>query len=503
LDDSLPTIIYFGALILLKPIFSFFAPPIFISSDEMLTLFEDRGIYIILIFAIVLITAYSFMFLSRAMKYLRMQESVYLDKSVLDSVEISVKSIWGLVVLFACLGLLGKAWDWFWVNVWFRLTVDPNMNTGYIAPLMFCVIVIVVVWLTIKFVHQMLQYQAGNLKNKPKKTINPRVALLVELMLKYFLISIGGILILTIGLTAIGYYNYIIGGLWDWLLRNKASLVFVIIVTILGIFFERVFETFFEDMKKKETPFSPQIMDIAKVVSKYLIILLVGITVLYSFLQMFDLRETGLIIVTVIIVFIGIIVVIAATSNLRNGFSGIIIMVFKPFVVGDRIRILDGIICDVVSVGIIFTRVRTLRGEVIDVPNNEIINKTILNYNRSEDYAISITVAFPLSADREMAKGTMVSAALAIKRVLQKKRPEIYTLGIEQERVVMEMLVFTDAFRRIKHTKSELVHNISKALSEKGIHCSVHISDHDDVERMRILRGHNTGPDSDQHGSNP
>jgi len=474
----------------LHPLFSTITPPIFLTSDEILGFMEESGVYIILIFALLLITAYGFMFLSRSIKYLRMLESNYIDKSILNSLEISVKTIWGLVVFFACLGLLGKAWAWFWDNVWLRITYDPNTGLGYIAPFMSCVIVIVIIWMTIKFVHQILQYHAGNLKSKPKKTINPRVALLIELFLKYFLIAFGVVLTVTIGLTAIGYYNYIVGGFEDWLLRNKASLVFVVFVVIMGFFLVRVFDTFFEDMKKKETPFSPQIMDVAKVVFKYFIYLLVGITVLYSFLQMFDLRETGIIIVTVIIVFIGIIVVIAATSNLKNGFSGIIIMAFKPFHEGDRIRILDGIVCDVVSIGLIFTRVRTLRGEAIDVPNNEILNKTILNYSRSEDYAISITVAAPLDAKRETVKETMIDSALATEHVLQKKRPEIYTIGIEKDRVVLEILVFTNMHKRIKHIKSELVHNISKALSEKGIRCSVHISDHDEVERMRVLTGH-------------
>lgn len=451
---------------------------------------ESAGAYLIAIFAIILFTAYGFIFLRRGIKYLKMKDARYVDEDILDFLETSIKVIWGLVVLFACLALLGLAWGWFWDNIWLRMTFDPVTGRGYIVPFMSCVFVVVIVGLLIKVVHCVLQYNAGNLKAKPKKPMNPRVALLIELFIKYFLIAFGVILIVTIGLTTVGYYDMIVGGLLTWLSKNKTRLIFIAFVVILGGFFIRVFDTFFGDMKKKETTFSPQIMDVARISSRYFIYLIIGIVLLYSSMQMFELQETGMILVVVIIVCLGIIGAIAATSNLRNAMSGIILMMLRPFEEGDRVRILEGTTCDIKSIGIIFTRVRTLRGEVVDVPNNEIVNKPILNFSRSKDYTVSITVTVPHTADMNIVKELLTKAVQATEHVDKTRPPKIYAIGMDHDRTTLEVLVYTNYHKRMRRIKSELLHNISGALRSKDILCSVHIADREEVERMRGPKNH-------------
>ena len=463
--------------------------PVFLTSDEILRMMEDSGVYIIAIFFILLATGYGFMFLKRAVRYLKMVESRYLDASVLDALELSMKIIWGLLVAFICLGLLGQAWDWFNVNVWSPLAHIPGTGMGYIAPAMFCVIVAVLIGITVKLLHHNIQYKAGLLKEKPKSTWNPRVALVVELFAKYFLIGTGVVLIVTIGLTAIGFYSYIVGGSVEWFAHNRNGLIFISFVLILGYFFVKVSEAFIEDMKRKEMKFSPQILTVIKVAVRYLILIIVGIIVLFSLLQMFALAETGMILVLVFIVLIGVIGAVAAASNLRNAFSGIILMAFRPFQEGDHVRILDGIACEVVSIGIIFTRVRTHRGEVIDIPNNEVLSRPIFNYSGSEHYAISIVVVVPENADPENVKQIMSSAALRTEHILQDKPPDIFNIGLENDRVILEMQAFTGAHRHLRHIRSELMKNLSADLKEKGVCCSVHLVDRDASEALRSFRG--------------
>lgn len=461
----------------------------FNESDGALGFMQDIGIWLLAIFGMVIITAYGFVFLKRGIRYLKMIESKYIDESILDFLEIAIKVIWALLVFFTSLMMLALAFDWFWNNVWVYLTDYPGTGGSFIAPFMSGVIVIVILGLCIKFLHHILQYQAGNLKEKPEKPMNPRIALLIEIFMKYFLIAFGVIIVITIGLTAIGYYYQIVGGMTDWLVKNNNSLIFVIFIIIIGYFIKKVLETFFEDMKKKETPFSPQIMDVFKTVTKYVIYLLVGIIVIYSLLQMFALGQTGIIIVGIIIVFIGLLVAVAATSNLRNGFSGIILMAFKPFDEGDRIKILENQVCDVISLGIMFTRVRTLRGEVMDIPNNEILNRPILNYSKSDDYAISITVTVPHDVHKGKMKESLISAALNTDGILQNLTPEVLAIGKDDDKLVLEVLAYTITPRRLKHIKSDLIHRINDDLKERGIPHSVHIADDEEQERMKAVRG--------------
>jgi len=473
-------------------------PGPFLASDEILATMESSGIYIIAIFFILLVTGYGFIFLKRGIRYLKMKESRYIDGAVLDSLETTLKVLWGLMVIFLCLALLGMAWEWFRVNVWLPISHNPDTGVGYMGPFLICTVVALFVLLTIRFLHHNIQYQAGFLKLKPKSPWNPRVAMVIELFTKYFVIAVGVVMIITIGLTAIGYYEYLVGGLWSWVERNRSGLIFVVFVIFLGFFFIKVSEAFVEDMRKKEIAMSPQILTLAKISARYLILLIVGIVVLFSILKMFELEETGIIIVIVFIVLLAIIGAIAAASNLRNAFSGIIIMVFRPFVEGDTVKILDGVICDIVSIGIIFTRVKTLRGEVIEVPNNEVLHKPIFNYCKSDDYAISIMIGVPHESDINMIKELVKQSAMDTPLVRKKKPPKVFHIGMENDRIFLEVQIYTKSLKKMRQVKSKLIHNMSKSLKDKGICCSVHVSDRDESEMMGILKGHHSRPEHER-----
>jgi len=466
-------------------------PPL-LTSEEILHIMEARGVYLIAIFFILLATGYGLMFLRRGIRYLKMVESKYIDESILDTVELSLRTVWGLSVLFSCLALLGLAWDWFWDNVWMLLADNPATGTGYIVPFMSCVIVGVLVGISIRLLHHNILYKEGRLGHKPRSVWNPRVALVVELFTKYLIIAMGVVMVITISLTAIGFYDQIVGGTAAWIALNRNGLIFLAIVLVLGYFFIKVSEAFLDDMRKKETSFSPQILTVSKLAIRYLITIVVGIVVLFSVLRMFELAETGVVIVVVFIVLIGVIGAVAAASNLRNAFSGLILMGFRPFVEGDTVRLLDNVVCDIVQVGLIFTKVRTVRGELIDIPNNDVLSRPIYNYSRSSDYAIAILVGVPEGSDIERVREWMADAIVETEHVVDGRPPEIFTVGMEQDRVVLEAQVHTGHHKRIRHIKSELMKNISAALRRHGVCCTVHLSDRDESEAMRIVKGHET-----------
>jgi small-conductance mechanosensitive channel len=455
-----------------------------VDQNTIVDWFVNQGWYLIGILFLIATTMYGFTYLKRLIRYFKIKESKYIDDEILDFLEISIKVLWALVVLFVSILLFAMSWDWFRTNVY-------EVLRGYtvFTSLMSATIIVVIVGLAIKFIHHVMQYMAGNLKEKPEKTVNPRIALLIELLLKYFLIAFAAVLIITIGLSAIGYYDQIVNGIVTWLDSNKAGVIFIIVAIVLAYFFVKILETFFEDMKKKETPFSPQIMDVAKVISKYTIYLIVGVAVLYSFLQMFALGQTGMIIVGVIIVFLALLVGVAATSNLRNGFSGVLLMAFKPFDEGDRVKICDGLVCDIVRLGIIFTRVKTIRGEIVDIPNNEIMEKPIYNFTKSDEYALSATILVPVDIKRSRVEELLIKAATETKGILSNKKPEVFAIGLEEESVVYELLAYTSTPQEVKKIKSNLVFSILSTFQEEHIPVSAAISDEIEKEIMRSARG--------------
>mgnify|MGYP005653248609 CR=1 FL=1 len=69
----------------------------------------------------------------------------------------------------------------------------------------------------------------------------------------------------------------------------------------------------------------------------------------------------------------------AAKETIADMFGGFSIFTSRPFVVGDFIEMQDGIVGEVVEVGLRHTRIRNLDKRLVIVPNSKIANSVITN----------------------------------------------------------------------------------------------------------------------------
>ncbi|MBE9573529.1 MAG: mechanosensitive ion channel [Proteobacteria bacterium] len=77
----------------------------------------------------------------------------------------------------------------------------------------------------------------------------------------------------------------------------------------------------------------------------------------------------------------GLAVALAAQDTLKNFFGSIMIMMDKPFVVGDRV-VVDGVDGPVEDIGFRSTRIRTFTGHLVAVPNEKMARINIENIGR-------------------------------------------------------------------------------------------------------------------------
>lgn len=80
----------------------------------------------------------------------------------------------------------------------------------------------------------------------------------------------------------------------------------------------------------------------------------------------------------------GIAIGLALQGSLANFAGGILILLFKPFKVGDEV-IIDGVQGFVEDISILYTRVNTWKGEVVTMPNGKVSNNMVQN-NSAEDH---------------------------------------------------------------------------------------------------------------------
>jgi small-conductance mechanosensitive channel len=84
----------------------------------------------------------------------------------------------------------------------------------------------------------------------------------------------------------------------------------------------------------------------------------------------------------------------ASMNTIGNAIAGLIIMVSKPFRVGDRVRYQDKL-ADVVMIRFVFTKLRFLDNTEISVPNQEFLNSGVVNLGE-KNHITTRSIAFGL-----------------------------------------------------------------------------------------------------------
>ncbi|WP_127753506.1 mechanosensitive ion channel domain-containing protein [Devosia sp. 1566] len=94
----------------------------------------------------------------------------------------------------------------------------------------------------------------------------------------------------------------------------------------------------------------------------------------------------------------GLAVALALQGTLSNIAAGILLVLLRPFNVGDQIDA-DGIAGTVVEVGLFATQMRTAEGVFMFAPNSKLSNAKIINYTREASRVLELKFNVPRTAD--------------------------------------------------------------------------------------------------------
>lgn len=108
---------------------------------------------------------------------------------------------------------------------------------------------------------------------------------------------------------------------------------------------------------------------------------------------------------------IGIAVGFAAQDILKNVFGGIMIILDRPFQVGDKIEVNDHY-GEVIAIGLRSIRIVTQDDSIVSIPNSEIMITAVSNANSSAlDCQVVAEIFLPMEVDVEMVKRIAYKAA--------------------------------------------------------------------------------------------
>ncbi|UCF80898.1 MAG: mechanosensitive ion channel [Acidobacteriota bacterium] len=117
---------------------------------------------------------------------------------------------------------------------------------------------------------------------------------------------------------------------------------------------------------------------------------------------------------------------LAAQDTIANIIAGFLIMLDKPFRIGDRIEFSDGTVGDVVDIGLRSTKIKNFDHNVIIVPNKDLVNERLVNYGYP-DFVQTVRLRVGVAYGSDVAK---------VKRLLLECARQVESIDKEDEPVV-------------------------------------------------------------------
>jgi small-conductance mechanosensitive channel len=167
-------------------------------------------------------------------------------------------------------------------------------------------------------------------------------------------------------------------------------------------------------------------------------------------------------------------IALAAQTALEDLFSGFLIMFDRPFLIGDRIEILElDTWGDVMDIGLRSTRVRTRDNRSVIIPNSVIGKSMIVNYSRPDtQYRIQIELGLAYGTDVELARETIISAVRGVDGVLPHRRVEALFLRFGDNALVFRVRWWLESYYDARRMFDKVNSSIYEALNEAVISIS-------------------------------
>lgn len=163
----------------------------------------------------------------------------------------------------------------------------------------------------------------------------------------------------------------------------------------------------------------------------------------------------------------GLAVGLALQGSLSNFASGVLIILFRPYRVGNYIEA-AGIAGTVEQVHILTTILKTGDNKQIIVPNSQVMNSIITNYSANDTRRIDMVVGVSYDDDLDKVRATLEALITAEARIMQEPAPLIAVSELAESSVnfVVRIWVKSGDYSGVKF---DLTEAIKKRFDKEGI----------------------------------
>ncbi|GAA3727919.1 mechanosensitive ion channel [Flavobacterium ginsengisoli] len=163
----------------------------------------------------------------------------------------------------------------------------------------------------------------------------------------------------------------------------------------------------------------------------------------------------------------GLAVGLSLQGSLSNFAGGMLIIVFKPFKVGDTIEA-QGVVATVLEIQIFVTKMLTANNQTVFVPNGSLSNGNIINYSMQGERRADLTFAISYDSDIKKAKEILLDVLNNNPKVLKKPAPEVFVKNLSASSIDFAVRPWAKN-ANYGAVFSETLENCKIALDEAGI----------------------------------
>ena len=165
---------------------------------------------------------------------------------------------------------------------------------------------------------------------------------------------------------------------------------------------------------------------------------------------------------------------LAMQQTLGNIVNSFMLALDQPFEVGDRIEV-EGKLGSVVSVGILSTKILTHEENLVVIPNNSLVNSTIINHARGggdgEGRRISLVQDIGVSYDEDIdhVKYTILKLIRECPYVLETPEPRVLLIELGDFAKVFRMYCWVGDYSDEYVTRDWVLKNLDEQFKDEGI----------------------------------
>ena len=223
---------------------------------------------------------------------------------------------------------------------------------------------------------------------------------------------------------------------YDWILTVGPKILLATIVVFVGLWLIRILKKWLNlHLLKKDVSSSvrPFLVNLSIVTLQILLVL--------AFMQIVGIQMTAF---AALLGAFGVAAGLALSGTLQNFTSGILILLLKPFRIGDNI-IAQGQEGTIDTIQIFFTVMKTFDNKTVIIPNSKLSNEVIINLSREGKRRMDIEIKFSFITDFNKVKQSIDQSIYSVEGLLKDPAHRIGISSIETDGYKVLISVWTPA----------------------------------------------------------